>query len=826
MSNPFREVYLQEKNKGEPTRPTATANAPDNAKKKPAWLLAAELKAEKKEGKLKEDTIQEATVDTKKYSWGTMKTVHHGSSFSIPLHPEHHQAIAKLKDEQEHKFKDETGRHWTARRKGEDVHFQGANDGNKTKVKHSTMHEEVELEEARANHRDFASQGKMHPDMAKHMDVGSHMDYYEPKTGDKVHGKVMHKSDAEVHMKQTHDSYDPKKTGTVHKFKISSKLDEEIIAEEEGYTLHSKHTNPDGTVTIVLKTPSGKLVKHKGKTANKTVMARYGIQSGVQEGKSPVMCANCKQDLHTGACKDKQTWKKDMKEEKTLWQRVAEQRTSKKVEMQSAQSEPAAIEAENATHRSEQQRATLKQIQDMQKKQMELTGNHTTAAGTSRAVNFEGFEELQELIEKIGDTTKVMTQKGNHIGSVSHIKFADGRESYSAIHHPRGLEGGIEGFDNHNSTQEEAVHRVHRMHSSYLESAKWEAKHAEDNHKAAQSRLKAIKEETEELQNIEEIAKVRSWRYDKNNPSIHSRTDHADTPETRNQLAKDIKANRKHNAGKIGVSSGMVRSNAKGATDSQKTVKLGPDNVQLRTYRGIAKSKMHKEEVEKIDEISAKLAGNYYGAATKKHLDKVGMKPNMYGRIEKDMGKNRKAGVDRALDRVMGARKTNEEVSEHLNMKKASMGDVIKDFKGSSAPQFAGKSPEKRRKMAIAAKMNSESVFSFKNYVELEDLDEAAWPGTDEYKKKYPDSGLKKGESKKGASGTITGTGSGVKHERDYDKAEKQSNAPAPASGEKRGRGRPAGSASGARVKGSAPKSDDKYDSTGFKLHLPGSNKY
>lgn len=67
------------------------------------------------------------------------------------------------------------------------------------------------------------------------------------------------------------------------------------------------------------------------------------------------------------------------------------------------------------------------------------------------------------------------------------------------------------------------------------------------------------------------------------------------------------------------------------------------------------------EEVEQIDEISSKLAGNYYGAATKKHLDKVGMKPDMYNRIEKDMGKKRKEGVDRALDRVTGARKTNED---------------------------------------------------------------------------------------------------------------------------------------------------------------------
>jgi len=100
----------------------------------------------------KEETeeLEEATVKTQKYSWGTMKTVHHGSDFSIPLHPEHHEAIAKLKDQQEHKFKDETNRHWTAKRSGDDVHFQSANNGPKTTVKHSTMSEEVEdLDEIR-----------------------------------------------------------------------------------------------------------------------------------------------------------------------------------------------------------------------------------------------------------------------------------------------------------------------------------------------------------------------------------------------------------------------------------------------------------------------------------------------------------------------------------------------------------------------------------------------------------------------------------------------------------------------------------------------------
>jgi hypothetical protein len=88
--------------------------------------------------------LDEATVKTQKYSWGTMKTVHHGADFSIPLHPEHHKEIAKLKDEQEHHFKTEDGKSWTARRKGDEVHFQGANGGNSTKVGFHTMKEEYE----------------------------------------------------------------------------------------------------------------------------------------------------------------------------------------------------------------------------------------------------------------------------------------------------------------------------------------------------------------------------------------------------------------------------------------------------------------------------------------------------------------------------------------------------------------------------------------------------------------------------------------------------------------------------------------------------------
>jgi hypothetical protein len=52
--------------------------------------------------------------------------------------------------------------------------------------------------------------------------------------------------------------------------------------------------------------------------------------------------------------------------------------------------------------------------------------------------------------------------------------------------------------------------------------------------------------------------------------------------------------------------------------------------------------------------------------------------------------------------------KEESDLEEKIDMNKASMGDVITDFKKSDAPQFAGKSAEKRRQMAIAAKLQAD----------------------------------------------------------------------------------------------------------------------
>ena len=50
-----------------------------------------------------------------------------------------------------------------------------------------------------------------------------------------------------------------------------------------------------------------------------------------------------------------------------------------------------------------------------------------------------------------------------------------------------------------------------------------------------------------------------------------------------------------------------------------------------------------------------------------------------------------------------------------VNLKKDDMGDVVKDFYKSDAPQFKGKSKKKRREMAIAAKLSAEESFDIDN---------------------------------------------------------------------------------------------------------------
>ena len=111
--------------------------------------------------------------------------------------------------------------------------------------------------------------------------------------------------------------------------------------------------------------------------------------------------------------------------------------------------------------------------------------------------------------------------------------------------------------------------------------------------------------------------------------------------------------------------------------------------------------KIANEEADQIDEIldTPEKAAAYKAKAQKSFSKNVWISGD-------------KAAHQTAKKRLYGLShpKVAEEVEieEKLNMDKASMGTVIKDFQKSDAPQFQGKSQKKRQVMAIAAKLSAE----------------------------------------------------------------------------------------------------------------------
>ena len=99
--------------------------------------------------------------------------------------------------------------------------------------KSKKTNEEVEhLDEV--NHREYGAKGKMHPDMAKSMDVGMHADFYQHGAGDKGYGMVTKNDGKTVHVRSK------ARTGTLgktHKFTVTPHLGEET----EGFNSGALH---------------------------------------------------------------------------------------------------------------------------------------------------------------------------------------------------------------------------------------------------------------------------------------------------------------------------------------------------------------------------------------------------------------------------------------------------------------------------------------------------------------------------------------------------------------------------------------------------------
>lgn len=123
-----------------------------------------------------------------------------------------------------------------------------------------------------------------------------------------------------------------------------------------------------------------------------------------------------------------------------------------------------------------------------------------------------------------------------------------------------------------------------------------------------------------------------------------------------------------------------------------------------------------KEEAEQIDELSKATMGSYaqkakddlsrsdYLAGKKMGERQFGAKPDNAERKLNAKASKRYKGLGMAINKLA---KEEAQIDEKLSAK-SPMGTYIKDFQKSDAPQFKGKSPEKRRVMAIAAKLTAE----------------------------------------------------------------------------------------------------------------------
>ena len=105
------------------------------------------------------------------------------------------------------------------------------------------------------------------------------------------------------------------------------------------------------------------------------------------------------------------------------------------------------------------------------------------------------------------------------------------------------------------------------------------------------------------------------------------------------------------------------------------------------------------------DKVEGKPKTTYRGEGVGRK-ERVGVASKPQDKTSKVKAKKKKSS--KLDDLIASVRNEQLNVQEKMNLKKSEMGDVVKDFYKSDAPQFKGKSKEKRREMAIAAKLTAE----------------------------------------------------------------------------------------------------------------------
>ena len=727
----------------------------------------------KEEQELEEASYKgEGKVETKKYSWGTMKTVHHGSEFSVPLHPEHHQAIAKLKDQQEHKFKTEDGKHWTAKRSGDKVHFQGANNGGKTSVSHSTMKEEVEIEEAAFGKDKMANMRAAHD---RHMEKALAANKAGDDTAVKVHQNKM---------AMLKNKMDKLKQNEEVELELSD-LDGLNLDEEDGL----KKACWKGYEAIGMKMKNGKKVPNC---------------VPVKEEKEE-MCDEC--DMPESKCECDHEDKKEMKEGKHVVgvtisdpnHTMVTQRNAKKMRKAkvSAPDKDTAINTALAYYKKRGYKVHDHNYIGLHTEEVDLEENAPVAPtldrkyikgtpenkaykASKKPINGIPTGKMKEEVE-LDEATPNKQQVKQAIGIARDKRYAGGN-----------MTGAVKAMDKVNKGLAQ--------------------------HPAVKKELQKQNEETE----LDELNKSTLASYAKK-ATHDARIQQSIGKDFERHAMKsrkpDMKAASQSLADKYKSKSRSREAGIGKAIDrlAKEEYELDEARVNGREYasQGVmhpdhAKMDIHKVSGQHVDFYASKTGDKMQGKVTKND----GKSVHIQAHKELGDGKLHKFKVTPNLPKP---------TNEAMDMSKADMGDVIKDFQQSDAPQFAGKSAEKRRQMAIAAKLQADKaqkeereLKSYKHFMEEiynnlpeleEEIDEISEETLDEMEFK---------------GGRYVHKGSyGTSYQGDDDDDDDKPKAKP--EGEKRGRGRPKGASSGARQKGSATgKKRTGVDYTGYPLHLPG----
>jgi len=152
------------------------------------------------------------------------------------------------------------------------------------------------------------------------------------------------------------------------------------------------------------------------------------------------------------------------------------------------------------------------------------------------------------------------------------------------------------------------------------------------------------------------------------------------------------------------------------------------DEREAAKARLLAKAKAKREAMKEhvswrddLHEYVGSVADNNNVVKTSPKKDTEAAKEIKEKNVKNKIKINPPQGVTEGFEQLGGVVVEMYELTEKIDLKKADMGEVIKDFRKSDAPQFKGKSDKKIQKMAIAAKLEADEAYDMSNAPSIKD---------------------------------------------------------------------------------------------------------